>query len=320
MGVAPPLASRIDPDPDHLTGSRVRGRLAPEAMFPAGLAGYRVRFEMLASGERIRVIELGPEDGQPVVFIGGWACSVWDHHLTYPAMAAAGYRAIGVDLRGHGLSDMPEDSALYTTDAMVAHLIDVLDVLGVAHPAIVGHSMGGALGVHVALRAPGRVGALVLVSSIGFGVALPPTIGRVLARRWIVRAARFLLRRPVVAVGLRILYCARDRVDAQNVDEYWAPSQFTGFVPAMRALLERFRWSPFTPEELSRIVVPCLLVRGGRDPIIRRPKEPVRLPPGSRELLIEEAGHLPHDEAPDRVNQALLEFLSSTFAAKADHS
>ena len=39
---------------------RVRGRLAPDAMFPAGLPGYRVRMQPLASGERVRVVEAGP--------------------------------------------------------------------------------------------------------------------------------------------------------------------------------------------------------------------------------------------------------------------
>jgi pimeloyl-ACP methyl ester carboxylesterase len=231
-------------------------------------------------------------------------------------MSSAGYRSIAVDLRGHGLSDMPGDDSLYTTDAMVAHVIDILEMLDVDRPVIIGHSMGGALGVHVALRAPGTVRALVLISSIGFGAALPPVVGGVLARRWTIPLARLALRRSVVALGLRILYRENGLVDDRNIDEYWAPSQFSGFVPAMRALLERFRWSRFTPEELARVGIPCLLVRGGRDPIIDRPKNPVRLPPGSRELVIEHAGHLPHDEAPGAVNAALLEFLSSMFAER----
>ncbi len=305
------VASRADARDDPVLAPHVRGRLAPEAMFPAGIPGYRVRFETLRSGERVRVVELGPEDGQPIVFIGGLGCCAWDHNRTYPAMASAGYRSIAVDLRGHGLSDMPVDDALYATDAMVAHVIEVLDVLDVARPVIVGHSMGGALAVHVSLRAPGRARALVLISAIGFGVALPPEIGRVLARRWTIPAARLLVRRWVIALGLRVLYVANDRVDARNIDEYWAPSQFAGFVPAMRALLEHFRWSRFTPDEISRIGVPCLLVRGGRDPIVARPLDAVRLPPGSRELMVEDAGHLPHDETPEIVNSALLEFLSA---------
>jgi pimeloyl-ACP methyl ester carboxylesterase len=171
--------------------------------------------------------------------------------------------------------------------------------------------MGGALAAHLAMRKPGVARAVVLVSAIGFGVARTPEVGRALSPEWMTPLARVLLRRAVVAAGLRVLYGDNGRVDARNVDEYWAPSQFEGFVPAMRALLHGFRWSRFTPEEVLSIGVPCLLIRGGRDPIIERPRDAVRLPPGSRELVIEEAGHLPHDESPDRVNAALLEFLAA---------
>jgi pimeloyl-ACP methyl ester carboxylesterase len=306
---APPL--RADADPPARSHRRVRGRLAPDAMFPAGESGYRSRFEHLPSGERVRVVESGPPTGAPLVFFAGWGCSAWDFNQTYPAVARAGYRAIAVDLRGHGLSDMPTGEAPYTTDAMTAHALAVLDVLGVASPVLVGHSMGGALAVHLAMRHPGRVRAVVVVSSIGFGVARAPELGRALSPRWFTPIARSMLRRSVVAAGLRILYGDDARVDARNIDEYWAPSQFPDFVPAMRALLHGFRWSRFSSEELLSIGVPCLVVRGGLDPIVARPRHPVVLPTGSRELVIETAGHLPHDERPDDVNTALLEFLAA---------
>src|SRR5688572_12467988 len=129
--------------------SRVRGRLAPEAMFPAGLPGYAARIETLRTGERVRIIESGSPTGEPVVFLPGWGCPVWDFQRLVPAVAAAGFRAIAVDLRGHGLSDMPTEPARYTTEAMVAHAIDILDAIDVPRAALIGHSMGGALAMHV---------------------------------------------------------------------------------------------------------------------------------------------------------------------------
>jgi pimeloyl-ACP methyl ester carboxylesterase len=307
----PSEPARTDDEYAAQPRARVRGRLAPEAMFPAGEQGYRTRFERLASGERVRIVEAGPVSGVPLVFLGGWGCCIWDFNRMYPAVARAGYRAIAVDLRGHGLSDMPDGVEAYTTDAMVAHLGEVLDVLGVVRPVIVGHSMGGALGAHLAIRNPGRLRALVPVSSIGFGVARPPELGRVLSPQWLTPLLRVSLRRAVVALGLRVLYGDNTCVDARNVDEYWAPSQFVEFVPAMRALLQGFRWTRFTSEELEAIRVPCLLVRGGRDPIVSRPRAPIHLPGGSREIVFERAGHLPHDELSERVNAVLLEFLGT---------
>ena len=136
-------------------------------MFPARDPDYRTRFETLRTGERVRVIESGPAGGEPVVFFPGWGCPVWDFHETMPAVAAAGFRAIAVDLRGHGLSDKPTEPARYTTAAMIAHAVAILDALRVPRVVLIGHSMGGALATHLALHAPDRVRALALFSPIG---------------------------------------------------------------------------------------------------------------------------------------------------------
>jgi pimeloyl-ACP methyl ester carboxylesterase len=305
---APPTphgGAQLDP-----TVPRVRGRLAPQAMFPAQDPDYRTRFETLRTGERVRVIESGSPDGEPVVFFPGWGCPVWDFHETMPAVAGAGFRAIAVDLRGHGLSDKPTEPAGYTTAAMIAHAVDILDALRVSRVVLIGHSMGGALATHLALNVPGRVRALALFSAIGCGTARAPQIGRALSPQWTIPLLRASLRRSAVAAGLRILYGANELVTPRNVDEYWAPSQFDEFVPAMRALLHEFRWSCFDAEEMARVAAPGLLVRGSRDPIISRTRDSVPLAKGWRELVIEGAGHLPHDEAPDTVNRALIDLLT----------
>ncbi len=279
-------------------------------MFPAGLPGYRVRMHVLPSGERVRIVEAGPATGSPVVMLCGWGCSVWDFNRTIAPLAAAGFRAIAIDPRGHGLSDMPSDASLYATDPMVRHLGDTLDGLGLRQVSLLGHSMGGALAMHLALRAPERVRSLVMISAVGFGDTPVAEFGRICSPVWVTPFARAAFRRWVVAAGLRLLYRTSGHADARNVDEYWAPSQFTGFVPAMRALLHRFRWRRFTDDELARLTTPCLVVRGARDNVVRACNPPVPLPPVARELVIAESGHLPHDEAPDRVNAAIVTFLS----------
>lgn len=278
-------------------------------MFPAGRSGYRARQERLGSGERVRVVEIGPEDGSPVVFIPGWSCSAWDFNKTLGPVATAGFRAIAIDPRGHGLSDIPPGDALYSTDALVGHLSATLDLLGLARAAIVGHSMGGALAVHLALREPRRVTSVVLLSAVGLGAVPPAAFGKALSARWLDPISRMALRRWVVAVGLRMVYGPHTRVNARNVDEYWAPSQFEGFVPAMRAALHGFRWTPFTRDELARVTAPTLVIRGAHDGVVRAPQPRMELPPTFREMMVAEAGHLPHDEAPARVNAAIVDFL-----------
>jgi pimeloyl-ACP methyl ester carboxylesterase len=278
-------------------------------MFPAGDPVYRVTFVTLGSGERARVIETGPPAGQAVLCVGGWACSVWDFHRTLPALAAAGYRAISLDLRGQGLSDKPVDDDLYTTEALVQYVREIVDVLAIGCPVLIGHSMGGAIVCHLAMQAPERCSAVALISPVGFGDIPVARLGRVLSPPWV--PLRWMLRRSVVGIGMRVLYTNDACVTARNVDEYWAPSQFSSFIPAQRAALHRFRWTPFSAAELERMKTPCLIIQGARDPVVRAPPSPRVLPPTFRELVIAGAGHLPHDEAPEIAHAALLDFLAN---------
>ncbi len=231
------------------------------------------------------------------------------HFAKLAERLAGRFHVVALDLRGHGLSDMPSGDAPYATDALITHLADVLDVLGLSRASLVGHSMGGGLALHLALRAPHRVHSVVVISAVGLGVTRPAELGRALSARWFDPFGRAALRRWAVAIGLRLVYGPRARIEARNIDEYWAPSQFEGFVPAMRALLQGFRWSHFTPEELARVASPVLAIRGGHDRVVRAPYPPMQLPPAFTELLVPEAGHLAHDEAPERVNAAIIAFL-----------
>src|ERR1700674_4625200 len=150
-----------------------RDTLSPGEMFPAGDPAYRVSFRRLPSGIKIRVVERGEPTSPPVLLIHGFGCSVFVFRRNMPALADAGFRAIAVDLKGHGLSDKPLASDEYTIDSLVEHLRDILDALELDRPALVGHSLGGSLIYHFASRYPGRARCLGLLSPVGLnGVPL----------------------------------------------------------------------------------------------------------------------------------------------------
>src|SRR4030081_2037048 len=134
--------------------SRRRDNLSPGEMFPAGDPAYRVSFPRLRSGLKVRVVERGDPKSPPVVLVHGWGCSVYVFRRNMPAIAAAGFRAIAVDLKGRGWSDKPIAGDEYTIDSLVEHLRDILDALELERPALVGHSLGGSLIYHFACRYP----------------------------------------------------------------------------------------------------------------------------------------------------------------------
>ncbi|KQV86312.1 pyrimidine utilization protein D [Rhizobacter sp. Root1221] len=106
----------------------------------------------------------GP-DGAATVLLSsglGGAAAFWQPQL--PALLAAGYRVIAYDQRGTGRSPgtLP---APYTIAHMAQDVVEVLDASGTAACHLVGHALGGLVGLQLALDAPGRVSSLVLVNA-----------------------------------------------------------------------------------------------------------------------------------------------------------
>ncbi len=102
--------------------------------------------------------------GSPaLVFIHGLGGSTatWDGVV---AALADRYTTVAVDLLGHGRSPAPEDPALYTRDAALTDLDEVLDSLD-GPVVLVGHSLGGYLSLAHAATRPGRAAAIVVLNT-----------------------------------------------------------------------------------------------------------------------------------------------------------
>lgn len=94
----------------------------------------------------------------------------WRHQL--PVVAAAGFRAIAVDMRGYGRSDRPLSASEYGNQTIVADLTGVLDALGERDAVFVGHDFGAQAAWAAALHAPERVrGVVSLAVPYGVGFA-----------------------------------------------------------------------------------------------------------------------------------------------------
>jgi len=77
----------------------------------------------------------------------------------------SGFSLVAVDLLGHGHSDAPLDPDRYRMERCVEDLITLLDMLALPRAALLGYSMGGRVALHLALRAPQRLWALILESA-----------------------------------------------------------------------------------------------------------------------------------------------------------
>jgi pimeloyl-ACP methyl ester carboxylesterase len=116
-------------------------------------------------GTRVRVLEAGPADGRPVVFLHGVA-GLLDEHAFLDLLAQR-YRVLAPELPGYGESTGEE--LLEDMLDFALHGWDVVEALGVSgsRPVLIGHSMGGMIAAEMACLAPASLDRLVLVDPFG---------------------------------------------------------------------------------------------------------------------------------------------------------
>ncbi|HEY0364427.1 MAG TPA: alpha/beta hydrolase [Solirubrobacteraceae bacterium] len=265
-------------------------------------------------GRRVNVIELG--SGPPVVFIHGLSGS-WQNWLEQLPVFARDHRVIAFDLPGFGASQMPREKI---TIRGYGHFVDaLLDELGVSSAAVVGNSMGGFIGIELAIRFPERVERLVLVSAAGLSIeylrneralAVLSAIENRLAAYsgWLASRSDALARRPGARRMIFGIVAKRpDRLPGPLVAEQVRGSGKPGFLPALDALTDY----PIR-DRLGEIACPTLIVWGAEDKLVpaRDADEFARLIPNSRKVVWPETGHVAMLERPEAFNALVQAFLA----------
>jgi len=295
-----------------MTGQSRRDYLRPGEMFPAGDLAYRVSYPRLRSGIKVRAVERGDASAPPVLLVHGWGCSAYIFRENMPAIARAGFRAIAIDLKGHGLSDKPQHRNEYTIDALVEHVAEILDALELERPVLVGHSLGGSLVYHFASRYPDRALALALLSPVGLtGVPLM-RLYRALTPAFLTPVMRRIKPTLVVKTALRRVYGKRARPTRRDVQEYLAPSQFPEYAGAVRTLLHTYDWHAANNRALKVVQLPAIGMWGSLDHLMPKDGMTIYVPlvPGIELRRIRDAGHIVTEETPHEVNEGLLHLLA----------
>lgn len=134
-----------------------------------------------ANGIAIHYVEQGR--GPLVLMCHGFPESwySWRHQL--PALAAAGYRAVALDMRGYGGTSKPQAIASYSVSHMVGDVVGAIAALGEKQAVVIGHDWGGPIAWYSALMRPDVVRAVAVLSvPFNSATALPDgvTIGQLL--------------------------------------------------------------------------------------------------------------------------------------------
>lgn len=280
-------------------------------MYPAGIPGITVRYVEIAPRLRVRVLESGSVTGRAVILVHGWGASVYSYAETIPALAITGHRVIAIDLPGHGLSDKPTTQGNYTTDSLCRAVLRVADELQLQRFSYIGHSLGGSLGLELAVRGERRLDKLVLISSVGIAWSplIPPL--RLLSPRLVNRFAPTMLTRTLYRAILNLAFATKGRPTEFDIDQYWAPSQFPEYAWACRACVHEATWRPQPATRLRGLRLPVLVLAGRRDYLVRETVERAKLIPTARTVSMRDGGHLMHQELAERANMEIVNFLRS---------
>jgi pimeloyl-ACP methyl ester carboxylesterase len=115
-------------------------------------------------GQRLHYTDTGG-NGPAVVLIHGLGGSLWNYRYALVDRLSANFRVIAVDRPGSGYSTRPDDAPA-RLGAQADTLAKFVRGLGLKQPLLVGHSLGGALSLAIALNHPDCAGALALIAPL----------------------------------------------------------------------------------------------------------------------------------------------------------
>lgn len=244
-----------------------------------------------------------------VILIHGLAASRCDWVWMAPELSQAGYRAITLDLPGHGDSWKPEDRGEYTVSAMYSAFEEWLDGLQLEKPFVmVGHSLGGNLCLRYARRHPERLAGLVLIDPFYSISQVSPLMRALfrhprLAERGLRRAPGWLVN---ALIGLDPLTINKfpPSVKQQISQDYLRASPHIMLLPPTGGELLT---------TLHEVCLQSLVIWGEHDMTLNPSSFPalVNRMPCADWRSIPKCGHQPHLTQPELVNALVLKFLQS---------
>jgi pimeloyl-ACP methyl ester carboxylesterase len=243
--------------------------------------------------------------GPALVLAHGWGTSarVWNAQL---ADLSQDHRVVALDERGCGRSDRPAQGNTIARNAQ--DLLDLCAALELDAPVLAGNSIGATYAIEAALRAPDEIGGVVAIDGPAHWATQGMTDQLDGLRAALVRDRAATLEQwvpnwfgPAVGDGMRA----------------WTIRQILDSGPHIDALFDEHRRYDPRPA-LPDLAVPVAFVHGRLDAEIpvAVAQECAALVPAGELVVIENAGHMAHQEQPLAVNAALRRFVATTTEAR----
>jgi pimeloyl-ACP methyl ester carboxylesterase len=248
-------------------------------------------------------------NGPLILAIPGMGDLRSEYRLLRPALQAAGYRVVTMDVRGFGETSARWDD--YSAHAVGRDALALIEHLGASPAVILGNSFAAGSALWAAHDAPAQVSGVVLLGPIV----------RDLKPSWLQKLALKIGFAGPWRVWFWTTYWNSLFPTHKPADHAQVKAALTanlrkpGRMEALQAMLNLSKADTAAMLPLSR--VPALIVMGTRDPDFPDPAAEAHWLAAqlhAESLIVEGAGHYPHTEMPDQVAPKLLSFIAQTNA------
>lgn len=221
--------------------------------------------------------------GRPVIFLHGWVGS-WRYWIPALQTASTNFRAYALDMWGFG--DTSHEKSRYSLQEQIALLERFLNEMGIGRVALVGHGLGGLIGLLYSIRAPQIVDRIMTI-----GCPLDANgINTRLKTAAIPDLVDWLLEKDPASEPAR--------TDALKADPLALATSFNDLTSYNLTI------------RVERITTPCLMVHGQNDPAVPVPNIEASAPENMHQIVLEQSRHFPMLEETIRFNRLLTDWLA----------
>lgn len=255
-------------------------------------------------GFRIHYDLLGPRQAEVVCMTHSMTSDsgMWAEQV--PPLLLAGFQVLRIDMRGHGGSEAPGEAA--TLEELALDVLGVLDSLGAHRAHYIGLSIGGMIGLTLAITSPARFGSFLLADTACATVGDKAVTAQ---RMKDVKATGHL--RELVDGNMERRFSEKfrqaDPVRSAALRETLLATKISGYLGCTNAM-QTFDYEKQLPEIKKPVLVVC-----GSDDLSTTPevnRRIAKLIPGAAYREIVGGRHFPNVEFPDEFNAIMLDWLN----------
>lgn len=278
-----------------------------------------------------RSIQTDTQLTTPVMLLHGFGASIghWRQNLE---VIGQHHTVYALDMLGFGASR--KVIADYKVDLWVAQVYEFWRTFIRQPMVLVGNSIGSLVCLAAAAAHPEMVKGIAMINLPDPSLeeeAIPAwlrptvsTIKRIVASPVLIKSLFYVLRRPpILRKWAGLAYTNPAAVTAELMEIITAPAQDRGAAATFSALFRAMTSAEFGPRVktvLPTLNIPILLMWGRQDRMIPPylARQFATLNPNLELIELDDAGHCPHDECPEKVNQVLLDWLVAKCVDRKD--